>query len=394
MIHKRVFRIAVAGAGIAGLSAAILLAQQGHEIHVFERQHSVEGFGGGLLLQPCGLDVLRRVGVLDAAIACGSRIEKVVRRHRSGKISADLAYSELNTGIHALGITRGALIALLAESAAAVGVHVAVGIELTSIVNTTNGVTLLDRLGQAYGDFDALIVADGMRSRLREHVGLAFNISECSLGVWSVCAPRPAQLDGHVLLQQFEHGMDVIGLLPSGRDPQGVEWVTWFQNVALSGSDPAAQLDFNQWRRGAISVFPETAPILEPLKGFDDLHLSRYAVVSMPRSHTLRCIVIGDAAHALDPKLGMGANMALVDAAVLTDSITAAGSDQLSRAFGAYDERRQSQIARYRNAARYLSLVFEARGVLVPGLAEGAIRAALRVPAMRRRMIASMSGYI
>lgn len=386
-------RIAIAGAGIAGLTAAILLARNGHETCVFERQRSPEGIGSGLLLQPCGLDVLARVGLLTAASARGARIDRIIRRHRSGRITADLSYRELRTGLHGLGIKRSTLLDLLMQATTAAGVRFVAGMEIAAAEDTENSVRLQDLAGHTCGHFDALVVADGMRSHLRKSLGVPTAVSECGLGVWSVCAPMPRQLDHHAVVQQFDRGLDVTGLLPSGRDSRNVEHVTWFQNVPLSGSHPTVSIGFEQWRRNALFVCPEAAPILEPIRTFDELQLSRYAIVSMPRWYSSRCVAIGDAAHALDPRIGMGANMALADAAALADSITDARADQVSTAFRTFDQRRRSQVERYHKAARYLPALFEARGRFASVAAEAALRTSLRVPAVRRGVIAAMSGF-
>ena len=48
-------RIAIVGYGTAGQAAAILLAEDGHQLDVFERAPGLGPIGAGLLLQPTGL---------------------------------------------------------------------------------------------------------------------------------------------------------------------------------------------------------------------------------------------------------------------------------------------------------------------------------------------------
>lgn len=386
-------RIAIAGAGIAGLTAAILLARNGHEICIFERQRSLEGIGGGLLLQPCGLDVLAHVGLLTAATERGARIDRIIRRHRSGRITADLSYRELRAGLHGLGIKRSTLLELLIQATAVAGVQFVAGVEIAGVDDTVSSVRLQDPAGHSCGHFDVLVVADGMRSHLRKSLGVPAAVSDCGWGVWSVCAPMPPQLDHHAVVQQFDRGLDVTGLLPSGRDSRNVEHVTWFQNVPLSGSHPTVSIGFEQWRRNALLVCPEATPILEPIRTFEELQLSRYAIISMPRWYGSLCVAIGDAAHALDPRIGMGANMALADAAALADSMTNARADQLSTSFRSFDQRRRLQVERYQKAARYLPALFEAQGRFASAASEATLRASLLVPAVRRGVIAAMSGF-
>ena len=56
-------RIAVAGAGIAGLTSALALAQRGFSVEVFERAEALEEIGAGIQLSPNAMHVLQRLGV-------------------------------------------------------------------------------------------------------------------------------------------------------------------------------------------------------------------------------------------------------------------------------------------------------------------------------------------
>ena len=57
--------------------------------------------------------------------------------------------------------------------------------------------------------------------------------------------------------------------------------------------------------------------LLAQITDIGQLTWARYHDVVMPRYHTQRSVVIGDAAHATSPQLGQGTNMALLDALAL-----------------------------------------------------------------------------
>jgi 2-polyprenyl-6-methoxyphenol hydroxylase-like FAD-dependent oxidoreductase len=385
-------RIAVIGGGIAGLATATLVARSGHEVILLERQAAMPDVGGGLLLQPCGLAVLQKLNVSDEARQWGSPIAQLVRQHVSGEVTANLRYEEFRPGTYALGISRGALTSLLVRSAKASGVAIVSGCAVTAIREESSAAVLGTADSTDHGDFAVVVVADGMRSTLRDCLNLRHEVSACKWGALSVTAPRPAAIAGDVVRQRFRRGADVIGLLPSGRDEHGRQCVTWFQNMAVAQFDGPNRVSFKSWRDQALSVSPESHGLLMPLPGFEAMQFSRYATVSMPRWSTGRCVLIGDAAHALDPLLGMGANMALVDAATLAEELSVASEDVLAPALQAFQSRRNSQITRYQRAGAMMSSLLHADHPLSNVWPDMAFRAALWAPAGRRRVMAAICG--
>ena len=57
--------ILVAGAGIAGLTAALAFARRGFKVELFERTKNFEDFGAGIQLSPNATRILQQLGVLD-----------------------------------------------------------------------------------------------------------------------------------------------------------------------------------------------------------------------------------------------------------------------------------------------------------------------------------------
>ncbi|NRC54639.1 FAD-dependent oxidoreductase [Neoaquamicrobium sediminum] len=69
--------IAIAGAGIAGLTAALALAQRGFQVRLFERSDRLEEVGAGLQLSPNATRLLDRLGVLSILKPIAVRAEAV-----------------------------------------------------------------------------------------------------------------------------------------------------------------------------------------------------------------------------------------------------------------------------------------------------------------------------
>ena len=60
-------RALIAGAGIAGLAAALALNEAGYEAVVFERRGELAEFGAGLQITPNASRVLEKLGALGAS---------------------------------------------------------------------------------------------------------------------------------------------------------------------------------------------------------------------------------------------------------------------------------------------------------------------------------------
>lgn len=55
----------------------MLLTRDGHDVSVFERVPTPGSVGAGFLLQPSGLQVLWRMGLLPAALKHGARVDRL-----------------------------------------------------------------------------------------------------------------------------------------------------------------------------------------------------------------------------------------------------------------------------------------------------------------------------
>jgi 2-polyprenyl-6-methoxyphenol hydroxylase-like FAD-dependent oxidoreductase len=90
---------------------------------------------------------------------------------------------------------------------------------------------------------------------------------------------------------------------------------------------------------------------------FDELLQNEVLRVECARWHDGRLVLLGDAAHAMAPNLGQGANSALVDAAVLLDELRRC--ETLGDGLAAYQRRRQKAVRRVADASSRLGRLAE-----------------------------------
>src|SRR3546814_13158374 len=100
-------RIAIVGYGTAGQAAAVLLTRDGHDVSVFERVPEPGPVGAGFLLQPSGLQVLWRMGLLAPVLAHGARVDRLFGDTPCGRPGMDMRYDGLEARLYGVGLQSG-----------------------------------------------------------------------------------------------------------------------------------------------------------------------------------------------------------------------------------------------------------------------------------------------
>lgn len=133
-------------------------------------------------------------------------------------------------------------------------------------------------------------------------------------------------------------------------------------------------------------ALPLAAPVLGHLTSFDQLLVNEVVRVDCERWSDGRLVLLGDAAHAMAPTLGQGANSALVDAAVLTIELAAESTDTVPRGLARYEARRKQRVRRVQNQADRLARLSGVRGKTTQRVRDAALRLAGRLPTTAARL--------
>ena len=385
--------IAIIGSGIAGLAAATQLARDGHSVTIFEKFDAPNPLGAGLLLQPTGLAALDTLGLRAEAEARGAQVSRLLGRTPKGRTVLDLRYSEGLPGDRGVGIHRASLFNLLHESAIDAGVSWRTSAGVDHIESMRERPQLILESGERTPSFDLALVADGAHSNLRHAVCPNARESLYPWGaVWAICPAPEGQRDGD-LDQVYDGCRTMIGLLPVGdnpADPSGRPGVSFFWSLRTR--------DLPAWRAAGLDAFKQMVAGYWPragqaISGFDSLDAfapARYRDGVCP---TWRCgatVLIGDAAHAMSPQLGQGANLALADAVALAEAMRDHAS--LTHALPAFEKKRRPIVSYYSLMSRALTPLFQSKSRIVGWLRDTLFHLTGRLPGIRNWMAWTLAG--
>lgn len=281
------FDVAIVGAGIAGLTAALCLHRSGHRPILYEKAEALEPVGAGIQITPNAWHVLDALGLGDALTRVGVEVEAVVlHRGGSGRSLAAIPFGDAGRtryGAPYVVLHRGALQRVLLDAV------------------QTQGIGL--RLGWR-GDiqrYDLLVAADGVHSHLRRR----------QFGI-------PAVHSGFTAWRTIVD----IAPLPIERNEVGV-WL--FRNAHL------VAYHMGDGRLNCVSILKsrdyggEAYDNRPPLPRGTPRSLKHAAWSPWPIFSVTPCFgkpgealaLIGDAAHAMLPFAAQGGAQAIEDAAVL-----------------------------------------------------------------------------
>ena len=130
-------------------------------------------------------------------------------------------------------------------------------------------------------------------------------------------------------------------------------WSTFgLQPMWPGAAEAVSRRDLGAFRQVWRRVLPAAGDLLERVSSFDDLLVNTVRRGDCRRWFSGRLVLLGDAAHAMAPNLGQGANSALVDGVVLAEKLAMAPS--VMDALAAYDKRRRPLARRVQQTAAIL----------------------------------------
>ncbi len=387
------YRIAVVGCGVGGMAVATLLAENGHDVTLYERFAQPRPLGAGLLLQPTGLKVLHRLGIEATALDRGTRIGGIDGRTATGRAVLRLKYSDLHPRLHGLGIHRGTLFGLLFDRLKRSPATLVTEAEVAGIDTSDTRATLRFVNGAAPVSVDLALVADGTHSALRTQLGIRHRAPLYPWGCLWMTLPDPGGRFAGLLHQRFRDSRVMIGALPVGRrhdDPDGPPCITVFWSLPARQIDAARAAGIAALRTSFLHHWPELADPLQHLRDIEQVSGATYRHVAMPRWSSGRVAFLGDAAHGTSPQLGQGANLALLDAATLASALATAAD--IPSALTQAEQARLGPAHFYRQASHLLTPLYQSRFAPLGWLRDLTFGPLCAVPLTRDMMLSTLAG--
>lgn len=387
--------IAIAGAGPAGLAAALFLHRAGHRVTVFERFEEPKPLGSGLILQPTGLTVLDRLGLLPEIVARGSRIDRLHGSDaKSGRTVLDVRYDAQQKGRFGLAVHRAALFGVLHRAVEAEAIAIKTGNEIVALDASTAHTTLKGAGGRDIGRFDLVVDASGARSALTAFSARPVIRRPLAYGAfWATLDWVGEGFDANALTQRYRRASVMIGVLPIGSaEPGGAPQAAFFWSLKPADADAVIAGGLDAWKGRVAGLWPETAPYLDQIGDFSQLTLARYGHHTLKMPAGRRLAVIGDAAHSTSPQLGQGANMALLDAAALAYALER--SADLETALDAYAQSRRLHVRVFQALSAAFTPFYQSDSVALPLLRDRLVATVAKVPPAPQILATMVAGTI
>ncbi|KAJ9602227.1 hypothetical protein H2200_013347 [Cladophialophora chaetospira] len=327
---RRDLDIAVVGAGVGGLSAAIALKRAGFSVTVYEAASALGEIGAGIQVPPNSSRILHSWGLEETLSRKAVKPEGTYwRRWQDGKIIGDTRFNPVFSewyGAPYYVIHRAHLHEVLHDRALELGVSIQLN---WRVVKYDLDAGSLTRKDGATIHTDLIVAADGIRSPARQSllgdrdkrlIGCGLAAYRAAIAVEDILAdPETSWVaesgslnlwvghNAHAMTYSISKGelFNMVLTHPEANEPE-----TWDRSNALTEMKAV----YSGWD-------PTLTKLLDMVTSTQKWPIQQIDIPTEWSSKSARVVLLGDAAHAMLPNMALGAAMAVEDAATLAECL-------------------------------------------------------------------------
>jgi salicylate hydroxylase len=347
--------IVIVGGGIGGLFAANALVAQGLKVSVYEQAPALGEVGAGVYITPNSVRQLQRVGLGPQVEKWGAKVgTRSQYFHHDGTVISDVQVTDTAGWNATYGMHRADLVDMLAKALP------------PGVVHTGHRCSGFERHGEvarvtfdngAVIEGDVVVGADGIHSALRPYVhpesrpvfsrtityrGVvpAELVPEWPAESWLMWLGRGK----HFLVYPLRAGklINFVGFVPADQEMK--------ESWSGVGEPETLRREFADWDRriGYLLSHVQTT-----------FRTALYDRDPLPSWTKGRLTLLGDAAHAMLPHLGQGANQSIEDGMALATNLASTDRSTVLAALLLYERLRRERTARVQSGARENGLRYD-----------------------------------
>lgn len=338
-------KIIISGGGIAGLTAAILLQKQGHDITLLERTQAFTKAGYLLSLKNFGVSIMEDLHLAGPLRQAATPSEYMDFVDAQGNLIRRISYQKMNEGMDSsITLTRGELHHELYE-AVADKITIRMATSIDSVNQDAHRVKVTLTTTETL-EADLLIIAEGLRSTTRP---LCFEDSQLEdFNVFYVGGRL--KKEHRYSVGSFKTYVDVnqmLSIYPISRDELGIQCYIHQTQEVSSLRQKAKQLLEQTFQSYSAEVQTLLFDLLESGLVFAD----KMGMVQAPCLIQDRVLLLGDAGYCPTALSGMGASLSIYGAKALAHFIADSPED-LSRALLNYNAVMQPIAKKFQSNAQ------------------------------------------
>lgn len=344
--------ILISGGGIAGLTAAKLLSEQGHNITVIDRASSFTKAGFLISLKSFGVKIMDELGLTAKLLLESSPSEYVTFMEANDQVIQQISYEKMNKNTErSVLISRGSLHYVLLENTKD---------KVTVLLNTT-----ISRLVQK-GDTtsvilsdgkeitaDLVIVSEGLRSSTREQY-----FKDCKMEDFNTLymGGKLKFLHGYTV-GSFKIYIDVnkmLSIYPIAADEIAIQCY-----IHYTGELSMIRQNVTELLKSSFKGYSkEVKDLLNGFAASGIMFVDKMGMINAPDLVNGNLVLLGDAGYCPTALSGMGASLSIYGAKALAHFISKTPGD-LTTACKNYNTLMQPIIQKFqgnakRNAAAFI----------------------------------------